>query len=173
MLGISHQEVSGPLSFYQSSFESKRLDFYLFYIIRARHTSFQYHENCYDKLKYLPFETLTQSFQTSLIWYRNIGISRIKLLSNMSKTKNKKRYNLSVLELMEKILKLILLLYSRNLALREKCPYSELFWSVFSRIRTEYGETLCIFPYSIRIRENTDQNNSRYGHFLRSVEYSK
>ena len=27
-------------------------------------------------------------------------------------------------------------------ALREKCPYSELFWSVFSRIRAEYGETL-------------------------------
>ena len=25
-------------------------------------------------------------------------------------------------------------------ALREKCLYSELFWSVFSRIRTEYGE---------------------------------
>ena len=25
-------------------------------------------------------------------------------------------------------------------ALREKCPYSELFWSAFSRIRTEYGE---------------------------------
>ena len=24
--------------------------------------------------------------------------------------------------------------------LREKCPYSELFWSVFSRIRPEYGE---------------------------------
>ena len=24
--------------------------------------------------------------------------------------------------------------------LREKCPYSEIFWSVFSRIRTEYGE---------------------------------
>ena len=23
---------------------------------------------------------------------------------------------------------------------REKCPYSGLFWSVFSRIRTEYGE---------------------------------
>ena len=28
-------------------------------------------------------------------------------------------------------------------ALSEKCPYSELFWSVFSRIRTEYGEILC------------------------------
>ena len=24
----------------------------------------------------------------------------------------------------------------------EKCPYSELFWSVFSRIRTEYGHFL-------------------------------
>ena len=24
-------------------------------------------------------------------------------------------------------------------ALRKKCPYSELFWSTFSRIRTEYG----------------------------------
>ena len=36
--------------------------------------------------------------------------------------------------------------------LHKKCPYSELFWSVFS----------CI-------RENTDQNNSEYGHFLRSA----
>ena len=26
--------------------------------------------------------------------------------------------------------------------LREKCPYSDFFWSVFSRIRTEYGEGL-------------------------------
>ena len=25
-------------------------------------------------------------------------------------------------------------------SLREKCPYSEFFWSVFSRVRTEYGE---------------------------------
>ena len=28
------------------------------------------------------------------------------------------------------------------LPLREKCPYSQFFWSVFSRIRTEYGEIL-------------------------------
>ena len=49
--------------------------------------------------------------------------------------------------------------------LREKCPYSELFWSVFSRIRTEYGEMLRISPYSVRMRKNTDQNNSEYGHF--------
>ena len=44
--------------------------------------------------------------------------------------------------------------------LRKKCPYSELFWSVFSRIRTEYEEILCISPYSVRMSENTNQNNS-------------
>ena len=54
--------------------------------------------------------------------------------------------------------------------MRKKCPYSELFWSVFSRIRTEYGEMRSISPYSVRMGENTDQNNSEYGHFLRSVK---
>ena len=52
--------------------------------------------------------------------------------------------------------------------LPEWCPYSEFFWSVFSRIRTEYGEILRISPYSVRMWENTDQKNSEYGHFLRS-----
>ena len=32
---------------------------------------------------------------------------------------------------------------------RKKCPYSELFWSVFSRIRTEYG-------YSISLRIHSE-----------------
>ena len=50
--------------------------------------------------------------------------------------------------------------------LREKCPYSELFWSAFSRIRTEYGEIWIISPHSVQMRENTGQNNSEYGHFL-------
>ena len=45
-------------------------------------------------------------------------------------------------------------------SLREKCPYSELFWSAFSRIWSEYREILRIPLYSVRIRENTDQNNS-------------
>ena len=40
--------------------------------------------------------------------------------------------------------------------LREKCPYSE-----FSG------------PYSVRMRENTDQKNSEYGHFSSSVRNSK
>ena len=45
--------------------------------------------------------------------------------------------------------------------LREKCQYSEFFWSVFSHIRTEYREILpCISPYSVQMLESTDQKNS-------------
>ena len=56
-----------------------------------------------------------------------------------------------------------------RIALHEKYPYSELFWSVFSCIWTEYREILCIPPYSVQMRENPDQNISEYGHFLRGV----
>ena len=49
-----------------------------------------------------------------------------------------------------------------------KSPYSELFWSAFSRIRTKYGEMRSISPYLVRMREYADQNNSEYGHFLRT-----
>ena len=52
------------------------------------------------------------------------------------------------------------------LSLREKCLYSELFWSVFSRIWTEYGGVRSISPYSVRMREKTDQNNSECGNVL-------
>ena len=54
-------------------------------------------------------------------------------------------------------------------SLRKKCPYSELFWSVFSFIRTEYREILCISPYSARMWENADQNNSEYENFSRNA----
>ena len=71
----------------------------------------------------------------------------------------------------------IFLLYSNKvwedgavkITLHEKCPYSELFWPVFSRIRTECVEIQSIFPYSVRMQENAGQNNSEYGHFLCSV----
>ena len=50
-----------------------------------------------------------------------------------------------------------------NGLLRKKCPYSELYWSAFSRIWTEYGEIRSICPYSVqmekiqtRITPNTD-----------------
>ena len=57
-------------------------------------------------------------------------------------------------------------------ALRKKCPCSELFWPAFFRIRTECGEILRMSPYSVRMRENADYNNSEYGHSLRSDEGS-
>ena len=53
-----------------------------------------------------------------------------------------------------------------------QCPYLELikkrfwirsfFWSVFSRIRTEYGEIIRISPYSVRLQESSDQKKLRY-----------
>ena len=52
--------------------------------------------------------------------------------------------------------------------LREKCPYSEFFCYVFSRIRTEYAEILRISLYSVQMRENKDQKNIEYGHFPRN-----
>ena len=39
------------------------------------------------------------------------------------------------------------------------------------RIRNEYGEILLISPYLAGMRENTDQKNSEYKHFLRSVKH--
>ena len=56
-----------------------------------------------------------------------------------------------------------------KISLRKKYPYSELVWSVFSHIRTKYEEILSISPYSVQMQENTDHNNSEYGHFLRSL----
>ena len=38
-------------------------------------------------------------------------------------------------------------LYSQSVTLHERCPYSELFCSAFSRILTKYGEILRISPY--------------------------
>ena len=48
-----------------------------------------------------------------------------------------------------------------ELLLRKKCLYSELFWSAFSHIRTEYW----VFSPNTK---NVDQNNSEYGHFSRN-----
>ena len=56
-----------------------------------------------------------------------------------------------------------------NTSLRKKCPYSGLLWSVFTHIRTEYGEILRISPYLVQMRENADQNNPEYGHFSHSA----
>ena len=46
-----------------------------------------------------------------------------------------------------------------------KCQYSEFFWSVFSRIWTEYGWIRSTSQYSVKMRENKDHINSEYGQF--------
>ena len=58
--------------------------------------------------------------------------------------------------------------YKQRHCVRKKRLYLELFCSAFSRIWTEYGEIRSISPYSVRMRENTEQNSSEYGHILRS-----
>ena len=47
-------------------------------------------------------------------------------------------------------------------------PYSELFWSVFLAFELNTERYSEFFPTSGQMRENTDQNNSKYEHFLRS-----
>ena len=56
--------------------------------------------------------------------------------------------------------------FARWKTLRKKCPYSVLLCSIFSCILTECGKILHISTYSVRIRENADQNNSEYRHVL-------
>ena len=57
--------------------------------------------------------------------------------------------------------------YWDSQVLRKKCPYLELFWSIFSHIGFEYREILRICPSSVQIREN----NSQYRHFSRSERF--
>ena len=57
-----------------------------------------------------------------------------------------------------------------TLALRKKSM--EFFWHAFSCIRTEYRVLLFKSPLSVRMRENTDQKNCKYGYFLRSVVHN-
>ena len=43
------------------------------------------------------------------------------------------------------------------ISIAKKCPYSECFWSVFSRVRNEYGDLQSKSPHSVQMRENLDQ----------------
>ena len=55
--------------------------------------------------------------------------------------------------------------------LREKCPFSEFYWSAFSRIQTEYGKILRISLHLVLMVGKTDRKNSEYGPILHSVAY--
>ena len=86
----------------------------------------------------------------------------IAKLQNICNLIGRKEYNSDIIVLSTSIL------YS----LREKCPYSEFFWSVFSPIQIEYGDILCISSYLFQVRENTHQKNFEYGRISRS-DFSK
>ena len=91
-----------------------------------------------------------------LDWLRN------SILSKNTGIKSKGNFNTL------KLLKRLRVLFNFGQTLRKNYWYSELFWSVFSRIWTDYGEIRSISLYSVQMREIADQNNSEHGHFLRS-----
>ena len=62
-------------------------------------------------------------------------------------------------------------MYTLRWTRRKKCPYLELFWPALSHIQKEYEEIRNISPYSVRMRENADQNNFEYEQFSRSGMY--
>ena len=58
------------------------------------------------------------------------------------------------------------------MSLRKKCPYLELFWSVSFPHFPAFGlntESSVFRPTAGKCGKNADQNNSEYGHFLRSA----
>ena len=52
-------------------------------------------------------------------------------------------------------------------------PNTDFFWSVFSCIRTKYGKIPGISPYSVRMRENTDQRKFRISTLFMQRKKSK
>ena len=57
------------------------------------------------------------------------------------------------------------------ITLRGKCPYSEFFWSLFSRIRTEYGEIQSISVFSPNAGKYRPEKLYEYEHFSHSVTF--
>ena len=59
--------------------------------------------------------------------------------------------------------------FSYYLSLSKMCANTEFFWSIFSRIWTEYGDLFHWSPYSVQMRKNTDQKNSVFGRYSCSL----
>ena len=58
-------------------------------------------------------------------------------------------------------------------SLSKKCPYAEFLWSAFSCIRTKYGNLRSKSPYSVRMRENTDQKKLRIRTLLTQCTFTQ
>ena len=57
---------------------------------------------------------------------------------------------------------LILVTFDTNTDCGKSVQIQTFFWSVFSRIRTEYGEMRSISPYSVQMPENKDHKKNLY-----------
>ena len=100
------------------------------------------------------------------------NINQQFMLKNIGETKNYFLKEIKQNELISNKHKKVckILSYVEHLVTpRQKYPYSDLFWSIFSRIWTEYRKILRISPYSVQMRKNTSQINCEYGYFSRSV----
>ena len=75
----------------------------------------------------------------------NRHVKRVTLPDSILWVDHQKRYQLQFIYFK--------VTYSLNYSLRKKCPYSELFWPVFSRICTKYAEVRSIYAYLVRMRE--------------------
>ena len=70
---------------------------------------------------------------------------------------------------LQKITDLFQVEQNKNVSVREECPYSEFFWSVFSRIRLN-TEIYCLNIHILsKCGDRTNQENSKYGNFLRCL----
>ena len=58
------------------------------------------------------------------------------------------------------------------MALRERCPNTGFFWSVFFRIWIESGDLLRKFTYLVQICKNTDQKKLRIRTLFKECDYS-
>ena len=87
-----------------------------------------------------------------IVWIDKLHDSdeRICFSNNDCHRTGKKKFSVIIVTTTKKI-ELI-----ESVMLSEKCQYSELFWSVFFRTRTEYGEIWSISPYSVGMQENTE-----------------
>ena len=99
--------------------------------------------------------TFTKFYQNQ--WKKKILV--IQISHFVIKLKPKYQNKLVRKSFLDSLLFLTSTIFYRR-TLREKCPYLDLFWSAFSRNRTEYREILHISPYSVRMWENRNQDNS-------------
>ena len=79
----------------------------------------------------------------------------VRGISDLLQSDNGKKFESSVRQYCQK--NKIRMIKSRPYHCVKSVQIRSIFWSVFSRIWTEYREILRISPYSVRMQENTDQ----------------